>query len=105
MTSKKPSDVELDDETVANSTMKPWPELDDETVARIRAALKRWKPGLWADEVNTPGAELPGITSAGPACSCGLSARYIETNVRVPTCGGAPVFECQRHPVKDAPEK
>lgn len=37
--------------------------LPDLVVARIRASLDRWRPGLWAEE-----------NGYGPACTCGLHA-------------------------------
>ncbi|WP_190329521.1 hypothetical protein [Streptomyces venezuelae] len=57
--------------------------------ARIRADIARWKPGLFAAEVNPK-----------PACQCGLSEHYLTGN-RGYTRHGVPTSQCHRHPRKD----
>lgn len=63
-------------------------EISDEKVAKIRADIAEWRPGLWAQQV-----------APGPACECGLSARYIEGN-RGYSKHGVPTKECHRHKEK-----
>lgn len=60
-------------------------EISDEKVAKIRADIAEWEPGLWAQQI-----------AYGPACACGLSDRYIQGN-RGYSKHGIPTKECQRH--------
>lgn len=56
-------------------------ELDAETVARIRADIARWRPGVWAEE-----------NDYGPQCRCGAIAATWPAEG-----GGTPNGKCERH--------
>lgn len=60
-------------------------EISDQALARIRADITRWQPGLFAAEVDQQ-----------PACQCGLSEHYITGN-RGYTRHGIPSLVCHRH--------
>lgn len=60
-------------------------EHDLAMMAKIRADIAQWKPGLWAE-----------IVAYGPACICGISEDYIEGN-RGYTKHGIPTGKCERH--------
>jgi hypothetical protein len=74
---------------VAKGKRETAQQISDEKVAKIRADIARWKPGLFAAEVNQR-----------PACQCGLSEHYITGN-RGYTRYGIPSLECHRHPRKE----
>jgi hypothetical protein len=70
---------------MAKGKRKSAGEISDEALAKIRADIARWKPGLFAAEV-----------AAGPACVCGLAEHYTVGN-RGYTKHGVPSGVCHRH--------
>jgi hypothetical protein len=61
-------------------------EVDEATLAKIRADIARWYPGIWS--------------SHGPVCHCGLKWETLTNNAKVPTVQCKPM-RCPRHEQRD----
>lgn len=70
---------------MGKAARKMGPTDDPEVLAKIRADLERWRPGLWAEE-----------NAYGPACVCGAGERTLMAARALGS--GDPTGECYRHP-------
>lgn len=64
----------------------PANELPDDVVARIRASIAEWAPGLWAERVNY-----------GPTCKCGMPEQALTNNPAFPSVKCQPDYVCSLH--------